>query len=82
MYLSEFATGFFQFNICFVFMSFLLNCHCSICPSEKKHIVTDTLKQMGSFKAKWKNTRLPILAVFWFYKQVVLIHSVKIKGLL
>lgn len=59
MYLSEFATGFFQFNICFVFMSFLLNCHCSICPSEKKHIVTDTLKQMGSFKSKMEEHLAP-----------------------
>lgn len=48
MYLSRFATGFFQFNICFVFMSFLLNCHCRICPSEKKHIKKDTLKNNGA----------------------------------
>lgn len=57
MYLSKFATGllffFFFFILIFVFMSFLLNCHCSICLSEKKHDVTDA---EGRLMRKWKSS--------------------------
>lgn len=64
-------------------MSFLLNCHCNICPSEKERIIVRDTKTKGQFqKQSGRTTQLPTLAAFWFHQQALWIHSVKTKGLL